>query len=51
MARQWHTLIGLFFAGVTLTGCATIIHHDYQDVPVTSQPSGLQVFLDAYPCG
>lgn len=36
---------------IGLTGCASIIHHDYQDVPVTSHPSGVPVFLNHYACG
>lgn len=51
MIRHWHTLIGIVIAGVMLTGCATIVNHDYQDVPVTSQPSGLRVLLDEHSCG
>lgn len=51
MTRQWHPLIGIVIAGLTLTGCATIINQDYQDVPVTSQPIGSRVWLNEHPCG
>jgi len=36
------------FLAVALTGCATAIHHDLQEVPVASTPAGARVYLD---CG
>ena len=39
---------GAVIVAVALTGCATAIHHDLQNIPVTSMPSGASVRLD---CG
>ncbi|MDQ6800038.1 MAG: PEGA domain-containing protein [Acidobacteriota bacterium] len=36
------------FLAVALSGCATAIHHDLQEVPVASTPAGARVYLD---CG
>ncbi len=51
MIRQWYTLIGFMIVGMMLTGCATIMTEEYQDVPVTSQPSGLRLSVDGHSYG
>jgi hypothetical protein len=37
-----------FVIAFTLSGCATVLHHDLQEVPVSSTPPGANVYLD---CG
>lgn len=43
MRRAWVVL-----AAVLLTRCATLVHNEFESVPVTSTPSGADVTLD---CG
>lgn len=53
MNRQWHTRIGIVVvaAGLTLSGCATLMSSNQGDVVVTSQPSALCVTIDGQPYG
>jgi hypothetical protein len=40
--------LGAVLAAVALSSCATALHHDLQDIPLASAPSGASVILD---CG
>lgn len=51
MTKQWHTLIGIVIVALTLTGCATIVNGQHQELAVTSQPESLCVSINGQPYG
>lgn len=51
MTRQWYALIGIVIAGLTLTGCATIMNQNHQDLAIVSQSGPSCVSIDGQRIG